>query len=263
MKSKLFDQLKSLPSLAVAFSGGVDSTLLLSMAVEALGERVLAVTAFSLIHPRREIADAIDLAGHMGCRHLLLRSLEMERAEFLNNPANRCYICKQGLLRQIQAAAAQRGFNCLAHGANIDDRGDYRPGMRAAEELGVLAPLAAAGMTKTMIRQMARERGLVNWDRPAMACLATRIPHDTPITPDRLARIESAEECLQQHGLVGSRVRCHGDVARIECRDTDYSRLLDPAVRIPVIRRFKAIGFRYVAMDLEGYRQGSMNPHPA
>jgi uncharacterized protein len=260
MRSKLLAQLKSLPSLAVAFSGGVDSTLLLSLAVEALGERALAVTAVSPIHTRREIADAIDLAGRMRCRHLLLRSLEMERPEFYRNPSDRCYICKQALLRQIQAAAARRGFSCLAHGANVDDQADYRPGLRAADELGVMAPLAAAGMTKTMIRQLARERGLANWDRPAMACLATRIPHDTPITPALLDRIAAAEECLRQHGFVSPRVRCHGDVARIECREADLARMLDPSIRAQLIRGFKAVGFRYVAMDLEGYRPGSMNP---
>ncbi len=261
MQAKLLEQLKRLPSLAVAFSGGVDSTLLLSMAVEALGDRVLAVTAFSPIHSRSEIADAIGLAGQIGCRHLLLRSLEMERAEFLRNPADRCYICKQGLLHQISAAAARRGFSRLAHGANVDDLEDFRPGMRAAEESGVLAPLAAAGMTKRMIRQLARERGLANWDRPAMACLATRIPHGTPITPALLDRIASAEECLRQHGFVGFRVRSHGDVARIECRPDDFGRMLDPSLRSQIVRRFKAVGFRYIAVDLEGYRQGSMNPH--
>lgn len=261
MSSELLTQLKSLPSLAVAFSGGVDSTLLLSMAAEALGERVLAVTAMSPIHPRREIADAIDLAGRLRCRHLLLRSLEMDRPEFYRNHPDRCYVCKQGLLRQIKTAAARRGFSCLAHGANVDDHQDYRPGLRAAEELGVLAPLATAGMTKSMIRQLARERGLANWDRPAMACLATRIPHDTPITPALLERIAAAEECLRQLGFVGPRVRCHGDVARIECREEDQARMLDPSIRTQLIRRFKAAGFRYVAMDLEGYRQGSMNPH--
>ncbi|MDJ0803750.1 MAG: ATP-dependent sacrificial sulfur transferase LarE [Desulfobacterales bacterium] len=261
MSLKLLDELKSLSSLAVAFSGGVDSTLLLSMAVEALGARVLAVTAFSPIHSRREIADAIDIAGRLGCRHLLLRSLEMERREFRRNPADRCYICKQGLLRQIQAASARRGFSRLAHGVNVDDLEDYRPGLRAAEELGVLAPLAAAGMTKRKVRQMARERGLANWDRPAMACLATRIPHDTPITPALLDRIASAEECLRQRGFVGFRVRCHGDVARIECRVEDLGRMLNRSVRSQIVHRFRAVGFRYITVDLEGYRQGSMNPH--
>ncbi len=261
--AKLLDQLKPLPSLAVAFSGGVDSTLLLSVAIEALGDRVLAVTAMSPIHAQREIRDAIALAGQLGCRHLLLRGTEMERPEFLSNPDERCYICKQGLLQQITSEAALRGFDHLAHGANRDDRGDYRPGMRAAAEMDVLAPLAAADMTKEMIRQMARERGLPNWDRPAMACLATRIPHHTPITPALLARIEKAEDCLQQLGFHASRVRCHGEIARIECRGADITRIPEPAVRSQLIQRFKAIGFKFITLDLEGYRQGSMNPpHP-
>ena len=260
LTAQLLDQLKPLPSLAVAFSGGVDSTLLLSVAVEALGERVLAVTAMSPIHAQREIRDAVALAGRLGCRHLLLRGTEMEKPEFLSNPNERCYICKQGLLRQIKSEAALRGIDHLAHGANRDDRGDYRPGARAAAELGVLAPLATAGMTKKMIRQLARERGLPNWDRPAMACLATRIPHNTPITTALLARIEKAEDCLQQLGFHASRVRCHGDIARIECRGADIARLSAPAIRSQVIRRFKSIGFKFVTLDLEGYRQGSMNP---
>ncbi len=258
--AQLVDQLKPLPSLAVAFSGGVDSTLLLSVAVEALGNRVLAVTAMSPIHAQREIRNAVDLAGRLGCRHLLLRGTEMEQSEFLSNPDERCYICKQGLLRQIRSEAALRGFDHLAHGANHDDRGDYRPGMRAAEEMGVLAPLAAAGLTKKTIRQLARERGLPNWDRPAMACLATRIPHHTPITPALLERIEKAEECLQQLGFHASRVRCHGEIARIECRGADIARLPEPAIRSQIIHQFKTIGFKFITLDLEGYRQGSMNP---
>ncbi len=256
----LVDQLRPLPSLAVAFSGGVDSGLLLSLAVEALGNRVTAVTATSPIHPRREILAAIDLAGRLGCRHLLLRSREMETPEFIANSAERCYICKRGLLQQIRTAAAERGIAHLAHGANIDDQGDYRPGMQAAAEMDVLAPLVAAGMTKSDIRMLARERGLPNWNRPAMACLATRIPHDTPITPSLLTRIEKAEDYLQALGFSAPRVRCHGDMARIECRGEDITRMLASDARTRVSRQLKQFGFRLVTLDLEGYRQGSMNP---
>jgi uncharacterized protein len=255
--------LRALPSLAVAFSGGVDSSLLLALAVEALGDRVLAVTAVSPIHPGRETRDAIDVAGQLGCRHLLLRSTEMEAPEFIANPAERCYICKQGLLRQIMSTTARQGIVRLAHGANVDDQGDYRPGMRAAEELGVLAPLVTAGLTKENIRALARARNLPNWDRPAMACLATRIPHDTPITATLLARIEAAEDYLQKLGFSAPRARCHGEILRIECRGEDMARMLEEDTRRRVTRQLKRIGFKFVALDLEGYRQGSMNPTPA
>ncbi|MBL0715807.1 MAG: ATP-dependent sacrificial sulfur transferase LarE [Desulfosarcina sp.] len=257
---KLLKQLRRLPSLAVAFSGGVDSSLLLALAVEALGDRVMAVTAVSPIHPQRETREAIGVAGRLGCRHLILRSTEMEASGFVANPSDRCYICKQGLLRQIKTAAAERGIAYLAHGANSDDQEDYRPGMQAAEEMGILAPLVEAAMTKSDIRALARERGLPNWDRPAMACLATRIPHDTPITPSLLARIEAAEDYLQQIGFAAPRVRCHGEIARIECHGDDIERILPVDMRARVARKLKAIGFKFVTVDLEGYRQGSMNP---
>jgi uncharacterized protein len=260
---KLKAELSSLPSLAVAFSGGVDSALLLAAAVDVLKDRVLAVTAYSPIHPGRETRDAIDVAGRLGCRHLLLRSLEMEQSEFVSNPSDRCYICKHGLLRQIIALTTAQGIARVAHGANLDDHQDYRPGMRAAAELGVLAPLVTAGLTKSKIRALARARGLPNWDRPAMACLATRLPHDTPITPARLAQIEAAEDYLQQIGFKAPRARCHGDLVRIECQGGDMARMLADDTRRRVIQRLKHLGFAYVALDLEGYRQGSMNPVPA
>jgi uncharacterized protein len=257
---QLQQALQALHPLAVAFSGGVDSSLLLAAAVDALGRDVLAVTAVSPLHPRRETRLAIALARDLGVRHLLLRSDEMGQDLFTANPPDRCYHCKRGLLGQIWQAVRCRGYTHLVHGANRDDLGDYRPGQRAAREMAVMAPLIDVGLDKGEIRALAQRRGLPNWNQPSMACLASRIPHGTPITAARLAQIEAAEEYLQDKGFRGPRVRWHGEVARIECRDEETQRILSDEMRREIAAHLKALGFRFVTVDLEGYRMGSLNP---
>ena len=257
---RLQEILRPLPSLAVAFSGGVDSALLLAAAVAALGPRVVALTADSPLHPARETRTAVDIGGRLQVRHIVVRTEEMEQADFRANTRERCYICKKLIFGRLMAEAAALGFAHMAHGVNQDDLSDYRPGLRAAEEMAVMAPLVDAGLAKAEIRRLARALGLPNWDRPAMACLASRIPYDTPLSHALLSRVEAAENLLDDLGLRGGRVRCHGDVARIELAgEGDMARVLAPEVRQRLVRGLKAAGFVYVALDLEGYRQGSLN----
>ena len=257
---QLKDRLRPLPSLAVAFSGGVDSTLLLAAAVEMLGRRVVALTADSPVHPARETRTALDIGSRLKVHHILVRTTEMEQAGFRANTRDRCYICKKLIFRQLMVEAAKLGITHMAHGANLDDLGDYRPGLQAAEELAVIAPLMEARLTKSEVRQLARELGLPNWDRPAMACLASRIPYDTPLSRALLTRVEAAEDLLEALGIQGGRVRCHGDVARLELAgEAAMARVLRPDIRHRLVQGLKAVGFVYVALDLEGYRQGSLN----
>jgi pyridinium-3,5-biscarboxylic acid mononucleotide sulfurtransferase len=257
---RLKDRLRPLPYLAVAFSGGVDSTLLLAAAVEVLESRVVALTADSPVHPARETRAAVDISGRLKARHILIRTTEMNQADFRANTRDRCYICKKLIFGQLMTHAATLGIAHLAHGVNRDDLGDYRPGLRAAEELAVIAPLLEARLSKREVRLLARELGLPNWDRPAMACLASRIPYDTPLSRALLTRVEAAEDLLEALGIQGGRVRCHGDVARLELsREADMARVMMPEIRDRLVQGLKAAGFVYVALDLEGYRQGSLN----
>ena len=258
----LISGIRRFESLMIAYSGGVDSTLLLSVAHELLGSRVVAITSSSKVHPQDEIEAAVKIAGEMGVRHVVLETDEMSIPEFTANPHNRCYICKKHLVEAFRKKANELGIADIAHGANVDDLQDVRPGFAAAEEMGIHAPLLDSGFTKEDIRLLSKERGLPNWEKPAMACLATRIPYGISITENMLRMIGSAENFLRKKGFSGCRVRHHGDIARIEVRQQDFQKMLDPEMRVHVFRGLKKIGYLHIALDLEGYVQGSMNRKP-
>lgn len=255
----LVEILRGFPSLMVAFSGGVDSTYLLSVAHEVLKEDLVAVTSVSPIHSGREIADSRLIAERIGVRQIIIETDEMQLPEFRANPRNRCYICKQNMFRMFWDKAAELGIPAICHGANIDDLEDIRPGHAAAQEYDIHAPLIDAGLHKADIRQLSKRRGLPTWNRPAMACLATRIPFGTTIQIDMLQMIESAEAVLHEAGFPGCRVRCHGEIARIEIYRTDFRQIIDPKLLSTVVPAIRNLGFTYVTLDLEGYTQGSLN----
>lgn len=251
--------LADLGSAAVAFSSGVDSTFLLKIAHEVLGEKVIAVTASSASFPGRELEEAKEFCKEEGIRQVVFESKELEMEGFSQNPPNRCYICKKQLLLRIQSIAEANQMSCVAEGSNVDDEGDYRPGMQAVAELGVKSPLREAGLTKEEIRLLSKRMGLASWEKPSFACLASRFPYGEPITAEKLAMVGQAEELLLQLGFSQFRVRIHGSMARIEVLPEDFSRLIQEAIRNQITKQFQEYGFTYVSMDLTGYRTGSMN----
>ncbi len=246
-------------NLAIAFSGGVDSTLLLAVARQQLGEKVVGMTAQSPVYAKFEENQAVELAARMRTRHTLFAPDLLADDAFRANGPERCYHCKKCLFGTMRMAAEKMGFTTLAHGANVDDYHDFRPGLRAAAELGVVAPLSEAGLTKTDIRQLARAMGLPNWNRPAMACLATRLPYGTPIEPVVLSKIEAAEQIVRQMGITQCRVRYHHAIARIEVGIGEIEKLMLQQNRLRIVEALQMLGFRHVCLDLEGYVPGKMN----
>ena len=251
--------LHGLGSVAVAFSGGVDSTFLLKAAHDVLGDRAVAVTASSCTFPQRELNEARAFCRAQGIRHIVCQSEELEIEGFRQNPANRCYLCKRELFEKIWAIARENGLNAVAEGSNTDDDGDYRPGLRAVAELGVKSPLRAAGLNKAEIRTLSRELGLPTWDKPSFACLSSRFVYGETIDEEKLRMVDRAEQRLLDLGFRQVRVRVHGELARIEIAPEAFARIVVQPVLGEVYAYLKSLGFRYVTLDLGGYRTGSMN----
>ena len=259
-RDRLLEILGSLGSAAVAFSGGIDSTVVAQAAHMALGDKAIAVTADSASVPRSELEEAKEMARRIGIRHRIVATQEFGEANYVKNDGSRCYFCKSELYSRVEELLPQLGARVLASGANLDDQGDYRPGLKAAAEHQVRHPLQEAGFTKADVRVLARFWGLPTWDKPASPCLSSRLAPGVQVTPERTARVEAAEVYLRGLGYRECRVRLHeGELARVEVPVSAMGLLFDAAVREGLVRKLKDLGFRYVTLDLEGFRSGSLN----
>ena len=255
----LKEYIASLESVAVAFSGGVDSTLLLRVAHDVLGDKAVAVTIKSNLIPQRELDEAKSFCESNHIKQIIINVDELEIEGFKENPKNRCYICKKNLFTRILATAHENNLAHVIEGSNLDDLGDYRPGLKAIDELEIISPLRVAGLRKSEVRELSRELGLKTWNKPSFACLASRFVYGELISLEKLLMVDKAEELLMALGLKQFRVRIHGNIARIEILPEDFARIIQEETRTRIYNALKDFGFSYVTLDLKGYRTGSMN----